>query len=110
MHPARCSCRSRNSAAANSPMAASAQSSSNHSWFGLLGFKMVCILSSQKYLLPRSLSVGCNFQVHTQRFQPPVVIVSCIGQRFSQYVCDFLQSTALEVHHFDGLPLSGIQL
>src|SRR5216684_5050733 len=109
MHPARCSCRSRNSAAPNSPMAASAQSSSNHSWFGLFGFKMVCILSFQKCLLFCSLSFGCNFQVHPQRFQPSVVIVSCIRQRFSQYVCNFLQSAALKVHHLDGLSLSAIQ-
>src|SRR6266851_2619204 len=110
-----CSCRVRdrtrpcNSAAPNSPMAASAQSSSNHSWFGLLGFKMVCILSFQKCFLFCGLSLRRNFQVHPQRFQPSVVIVSCIGQRFSQYVCDFLQSAALKVHHLDGLSLSGIQ-
>src|SRR5216684_2752836 len=90
-------------------MAASAHSSSNHSWFGLLGFKMVCILSSQKSFLLCGLNFGCDFQVHPQRFQPSVVIVSCIGQRFSQYVCDFLQSAALKVHHLDSLSLSGIQ-
>lgn len=61
-------------------------------------------------MVPRLIiGPGGNFHKFSQTFQPPIVMVPDIGQRFLRAIGNFAEQQALEAGEFEYLPLSFVQ-
>jgi hypothetical protein len=64
---------------------------------------------SQNHKIPGFFRGDLLTQEAAQRFDSPVVIVSCVGQSFSRDLRSFAQGVAMKVNEFDDLALFRIQ-
>src|SRR5438128_12509343 len=86
-------------------MAARAHSSSYQSLFGCLGFEAVCIMPFQHHILLGLLQRATFAQERSQGFQTSIVVISRVGQGFSENLRSLAQGVTLEMNEFDHLAL-----